>query len=371
MNPASGPSRRAALAVALTAPCGAVMAAAFQDPLQTPAMATRRGALAPLAAVARSGDRLVAVGRRGLVLTSDLNGQVWQQAEVPVSCDLVALHFPTPQRGWAVGHDGVILHSADGGLRWSRQADGRSLADAMRAHYEQRLQAGHADAQTWVEQARRWQSDGPIHPLFSVWFEDERRGWVGGAFGLLFRTRDGGQHWEPAFDRLDNPKGLHLYGLTGTRTAAGAEVLMAGEQGLAAVLSPGADRWTRLKLPYEGSLFGAAAAPTAPSSAGATPGTQWLLHGMRGNAFISDDRGGSWRRLPLPTRAGLTAAALDGRGGLLLATQVGECLVSADAGASFNRLKPAAPMPYFGLASAGDRRVALVGMAGVRIEALS
>ena len=32
---------------------------------------------------------------------------------VPVSSDLVAVAFPTPQQGWAVGHDGVILASAD------------------------------------------------------------------------------------------------------------------------------------------------------------------------------------------------------------------------------------------------------------------
>ena len=29
--------------------------------------------------------------------------------------DLVAVHFPTPQLGWAVGHDETILNTVDGG----------------------------------------------------------------------------------------------------------------------------------------------------------------------------------------------------------------------------------------------------------------
>ena len=59
----------------------------------------------------------------------------WQQADVPVSSDLVAVPFPTPTHGWAVGHDGVVLHSADAGAHLDaparrpqrRQADGRVL----------------------------------------------------------------------------------------------------------------------------------------------------------------------------------------------------------------------------------------------------
>ena len=33
--------------------------------------------------------------------------------------------FPTPSTGWAVGHDGVVLHSTDAGRTWTRQLDGR------------------------------------------------------------------------------------------------------------------------------------------------------------------------------------------------------------------------------------------------------
>src|SRR6478736_739740 len=101
--------------------------AATTDVLDVPAA---RSPLAPrtlLNGLARSGDRLIAVGQRGHVLYSDDAGANWQQAEVPVSSDLVAVSFPSASSGWAVGHDGVILHTNDAGVTWSRQLDGRRV----------------------------------------------------------------------------------------------------------------------------------------------------------------------------------------------------------------------------------------------------
>jgi len=63
-----------------------------------------------------SDERLVGVGSRGHVLTSDVRGKTWLQRPVPVSTDLVAVNFPTANQGWAVGHDGVALSSTDGGV---------------------------------------------------------------------------------------------------------------------------------------------------------------------------------------------------------------------------------------------------------------
>ena len=45
-----------------------------------------------------AGDRVMAVGQRGHVLYSDDAGGAGQQAEVPVSSDLVAVSFPSAPR---------------------------------------------------------------------------------------------------------------------------------------------------------------------------------------------------------------------------------------------------------------------------------
>ena len=133
-----------------------VVTAPSRDVLDTPAVATRLANRGLLNALARAGTRIVAAGQRGHILLSDDGGRSWQQAEVPVSSDLVALHFPTAQLGWAVGHDGVILHTFDGGKKWTKQRDGRPDA---------------ADV-----------------PLLDMWFADALSGYAVGAFGLVLRT---------------------------------------------------------------------------------------------------------------------------------------------------------------------------------------
>src|SRR5438105_15475911 len=121
----------AALCIVCAAAAGAGLP--FADPIDTPAVASGRATSVPMTAVDLAGERFVAVGLRGTVLLSDDHGQHWRQAAVPVSSDLVAVTFATPQQGWASGHDGIILHTADGGLTWHKQLDGRRLQALLRA----------------------------------------------------------------------------------------------------------------------------------------------------------------------------------------------------------------------------------------------
>src|SRR5262249_1628877 len=102
---------------------GAAVAAepGWRDVLDTPAIQSARASRTLFNGLARAGDRIVAAGQRGQILYSDDSGQSWKQAAVPLAADLVAVAFPTAKQGWAVGHGGVILHSADGGATWTRQ----------------------------------------------------------------------------------------------------------------------------------------------------------------------------------------------------------------------------------------------------------
>src|SRR5215208_6902757 len=145
-------TRRFLLALASGAALAAMAATGasqgWQDVLDTPALGSPLAARGLLNGLVLAGNRLVAVGQRGHIVYSDDSGKTWAQATVPVSSDLVAVHFPTPQAGWAVGHDGVILHSADAGKSWTKQRDGRPR-----------------DTET---------------PLLDVWFQDSRIGYAVG-----------------------------------------------------------------------------------------------------------------------------------------------------------------------------------------------
>ena len=83
------------LALMMPFPCGA-----FEDPLELPARTSALAPKAPLNGVALAGNRLVAVGQRGFILYSDNSGVTWtQSSSVPVSSDLTAVYFFSPQKG--------------------------------------------------------------------------------------------------------------------------------------------------------------------------------------------------------------------------------------------------------------------------------
>jgi len=338
----------AAGAIPLLARAAAEAASPWRDVLDTPAASSPLAARSALFGLARSGARVVAVGQRGHVVYSDDAAATWQQASVPVSSDLVAVSFPksdaaAPAVGWAVGHDGVILHSADGGRSWTRQLDGRSLGALLVAHYEK-----SGDAK-WLGEAKRFATQGAENPFLDVFFLDAQTGYVVGAFGLVLRTRDGGRRWEPLLHATDNPKALHLYAVG----RVGNDVFVVGEHGLALRLDRDGDRFVALTLPYQGTLFGVTGNERAV-----------VAYGLRGNVVRSTDAGRTWAGVATGVNVGLTGSTVDERGRIVLVSQAGHVLVSRDDGATFTAAKVERPLPAAAVVSAGADTLVLAGPRG-------
>lgn len=189
--------------------------------------------------VVNTGPRFVAVGQRGHIVAS-LDGHDWVQSAVPTRATLTALDFADTNRGWAVGHDAVIVHSADGGQTWSLQ-----------------------NFQPEMEK-----------PLLDVLFLNDQRGFAVGAYSLFLETRDGGQTWtEHESDIVED--GWHFNKIE----ALGDEALIiVGEAGTVAFSGDAGDSWEKVESPYEGSFFGA----LPHGEAGV------LIYGLRGNAYITE-----------------------------------------------------------------------------------
>ena len=253
--------------------------------------------LAPLASrsllldVARAGTRVVAVGDRGHVLFSDDEGRNWRQVVVPTRAMLTGVSFGDAQHGWAVGHDGVILATTDGGLTWTRQ-----------------------------------DKDDDHETIFlDVFFSDAQHGLAVGAYGKCVLTMDGGKTWQPA---APIPDEAHLNQIAATRTET---VYLAGESGTLLVSSDARTAWRKLNVPYEGSLFG-----VLPINEHAL-----LAYGLRGHVFASSDGGVNWieREAPVPV---LIMAGLRMKTGLIvLAGTGGNFFLSSDLGQTFANWKPA------------------------------
>lgn len=345
----------AALAAAVALPFTRVVVAAdFIDALDTPAAQSPLAAQGILTGMAQAGKRLVTVGQRGHILYSDDAGQSWLQAQVPVSSDLVAVHFPTLTQGWAVGHDGVVLHSSDAGITWTRQLDGRQVGALMLQHYQRlaTLQPEDEALAAWVEEARRMDEQGADKPFLDVWFANAREGYIVGAFNLIFRTEDGGRSWHPLLERIDNPGMLHLYAIR----PVGEELFVVGEQGLVLRLDRASQRFVALPTPYNGSFFGILGKPGVV-----------LAYGLRGNVFRSTDGGESWTKVQTGVELSITAGSVAADGRLVLLTQAGHVLVSRDNGASFHPAEQSRLLPVSAATAQGADSLVLAGPRGVRV----
>jgi photosystem II stability/assembly factor-like uncharacterized protein len=344
-----------ALAFALPTPA---IGAGFADVLDTPAVMSPLATKSLLQAVTRAGNRLVAVGQRGHIVVSSDGGTTWKQSPVPVSSDLTAVYFVDDKQGWVVGHDGVILHTGDGGERWELQLNGLTANDLLVSSMEKKvaLEPASDEARKLLAEAQRYKEQGADKPFLDVWFADEKNGYAVGAYNFIFRTSDGGKRWEPQFDRTENSKFFNLYAI---RPAAG-ELYIAGESGLVLKLDPAANRFRALTLPYNGSFFGVAQAKSAV-----------LVYGLRGNVFRSEDAGKSWSKVAAGLPATIVAGTQTPQGATLLADVGGRVVASADGGASFTKAALKTPMPLTGIADTGEGKLVLVGPRGVSITEIA
>jgi photosystem II stability/assembly factor-like uncharacterized protein len=352
---------------------GAAWAVQVADVLRMPAPASARAERAMLPALALAGQRLVAAGEHGIIVYSDNNGARWTQAQVPVSVTLTALHFTDAQHGHAVGHDGAILATSDGGAHWNLQLDGLAINAMMLAEARQIADRAHAAleravdkkaAQAAVDRADNALADaeaagkfGPSRPLLAVWFRNASEGWAVGAYGQALHTRDGGAHWLSAASRIPNPEGLHYNAIS---QGADGTLLIAGEGGKVYRSADAGASWEVSDTGYNGQLYGVVqAAPDA-----------LLAYGFGGHVLRSVDGGRNWTALPQTAKHSLIGAASAADGALLLVARDGAVFRSADEGRNFSE---AVPGQALNLASArallagGATRLALSGMGGVRL----
>jgi photosystem II stability/assembly factor-like uncharacterized protein len=310
--------------------------------------------------VTQAGARLVAVGERGVILVSDDQGAHWRQTPSPTSVTLTAVRFADERHGWALGHFGTVLRTDDGGLSWQRQLDGiRAAAFALKAAEESR--GGDPErARKAVGDAQRLVADGPDKPFFDALFTDSQHGWIVGAYNLCFFTKDGGASWQPMLNRLDNPRGNHLYAIRSDPRDAGRTLYIAGEAGVLFRSDDAGQTFSRLTSPYAGSWFALAVADDGSVVAA----------GLRGNAFRSTDKGNTWAAIAGLPPVSIVSARTSPDGRLWLGNQAGQVFVGkADAGP----LQPWAgppgppPPPLNALLPLDDHRVALATVAGVQV----
>ncbi|WP_252738076.1 WD40/YVTN/BNR-like repeat-containing protein [Marinobacter salexigens] len=346
---------------------------ALADLIETPARQTDLAPSNLLNDAVRAGDRIVAVGERGHIIYSDDGGTSWEQGSVPVSVTLTAVDFGTETHGWAVGHSGVVLHTEDGGENWSLQLtgiDASELAIASKedqvAAMEERIEEAPESEKGDLEWAmddlifamENMQSDldiGPVNPLLGVWFENDRHGFVVGAYGMILRTQDGGNSWSDWAPKIQNDQNFHLNSIT--RVTGGALVIV-GEAGQIHVSVDNGTTWERRESPYEGSLFGVI---------GTGQVNEILAFGLRGNMLFSTDLGKSWRMVPNSAGATLNGGAVAEDGRITLVGNGGAVLMSGNGADSFREHFRSDRTGIMSVVPVSGTNLLVVGESGVKI----
>lgn len=327
-------------------------ALAFTKPLDTPSERSDDVRSSPMVAVTSVGSKLVAVGQRGHIILSHDGGESWIQADVPVSSDLVAVSFASELQGWAVGHSGVVVHTADGGLTWTLQLDGHETSKLITSFYKERIgNEAFPDADVYLQREEILVSYGGTQPLMDVYFEDEKTGYAVGIFNRLLKTVDGGKSWEPWAHRIDNPGELHFYSIN----AGDNGVYITGEQGQVWRLDDETKHFVEVPTPYSGTLFGSVNTQNAV-----------VAFGMRGSIYRSLDNGENWNEVVIQSEAGITDGMVMQDGRIVLTNLAGDLLVSIDHGETFKVHNLENGMPFFGLAAMDAQSLVLTGSEGVR-----
>ncbi len=314
-----------ALSLFLTASASA----AGYDVLQLPAVQSELAPTSLIYSIKKFDGRHFATGHQGHILYSDDQGETWAQAKVPVRSSIVDIDFPTPQLGWAVGHEGVILHSMDGGETWEQQFDGLRYGQEGLEFYEPLAEAepGNDLYAYLVEEMQFAISQGADKPLFGVHFHTDKFGHAGGAYGMLLRTIDGGQTWQPVMHNVENDGFYHIFDFAPLPEEG--RFFLSGEAGLFIIGDINERSGEQVEnIPFNGSFF--TVIDTAEGSL--------VLGGLRGRMFRTEDQGETWSPVKKPPSAAVVDSARLDDGRLVAVTIGGQVLISEDDGRSFRGL---------------------------------
>jgi len=285
--------------------------------------------------IAEAGERLVVVGERGHILVSDDEGESWRQVPVPTRQMLTAVKFVDASRGWAVGHDGIVLATMDGGESWVVQRTATGGNQATAASQQQA------------------ESEYPS-PLLDIYFSDPLNGVAVGAFNTLLATSNGGVSWQLQSDAVPNPDEFHLNAVTGDGQG---RLWIAAEGGLLFRSADFGMSWEELDSPYPGSWFGISRAPRSG---------RLLVFGLRSNVFYSDDEGDNWLASQVASDKSLAGGGFINQDYVMLVGAVGTYLFSDDGGETFTQRVLAQRLNFSAVLSAADHAV-IVGQGGAVI----
>lgn len=192
-------------------------------------------------------------------------GNTWKTMATPkTDYFLNSVVFGNRVTGWCAGLNGVILKSANKGETWTEQTSGTKNAlwsvhffkpqsTGNKINYNDTLGFAVGDNGTILKTTNGgniWSTmvSGTTNTLNSVFFIDSIHGWCAGSSGLILRTKNGGTSWEKLTSGIYNT----IYGLQFINKKVG---YAAGDYGKILRTTDGGDTWSLLTGMTSNTLY--------------------------------------------------------------------------------------------------------------------
>lgn len=145
----------------------------------------------------------------------------WSDQGTGTTEDLNDVFFLDDNNGWAVGRNGAIVRTSDGGDTWTAQNSGTQ--EDLQEVFMVSASVGYAvgDQGTVVKyNGTSWSelpNVGTTLDMFGVFFLSADQGWISGDWGRIMRTENGGDSWTTEndngnFSNLMNA--IHMFSAT-------------------------------------------------------------------------------------------------------------------------------------------------------------
>jgi photosystem II stability/assembly factor-like uncharacterized protein len=155
-------------------------------------------------------NRGVAVGKNGIIVCTSNGGSHWQLCNSPISTDLTAVNL-IDNIGWAIGVQGIIVKTTDYGQSWLLQQSFQNctLNGILAITKTKVIAVGDSGIiLKTTDGGQNWtlQNAGTTKTLYSICVKDTEY-WIAGESGTLIKSKDGGTHW--ALDSLFVSNGFY------------------------------------------------------------------------------------------------------------------------------------------------------------------
>jgi photosystem II stability/assembly factor-like uncharacterized protein len=189
----------------------------------------------------------IAVGIAGVIVRTSNGGSTWTQIVTSNNQSLRELSVYDANHIWAVGDSGTIIFSSDRGLNWTKQTNPNNSplmgVDFLNANNGWAVGIGPTILKTtnggtlWTSVAYANGMSGYVRgvSLFS-----ESCCFVLDRYSGIFKTEDGGLHWNQVFSAMILGWGPYLYRI---KKYGSQNLAIIGNEGLIKISSDGGNSW--------------------------------------------------------------------------------------------------------------------------------